>query len=112
MGDYSKLIVACTVKGEIKEELNAKVKELGLGDSAYQSQEQVISIEENEWHHRKGDLNLVLVGQTKYGRGQDEFCEWLRPYVIQGSGENDVFALSFSEYSDTPDIWKLMNEKT
>jgi hypothetical protein len=107
MGDYNKLIVACTVKGEIKEELKAKVEELGLNSSAYQSQEIVISIEPNPWHHRKEDLNVVLVGQTKYGRGQSEFCAWLKPHVLQGSGENDVFAIAFTECSDTPMIWKL-----
>lgn len=107
MGDYNKLIVSCTVKGSIKEELNSKIEELSLSTSAYQSQESIISIEENDWHHRKGHLNLILVGQTKYGERQDEFCEWLRPYVIQGSGENDVFAMSFNEWSDEPKIWKF-----
>lgn len=106
MGDYNKLIVACTVKGSVKEELKAEIEKLGLYNSAYQSQEVVISIEPNDWHHRKGDLNLVLVGQTKYGRGQEEFCEWLEPHVLQGSGKNDVFAMSFREYSDEPRIWK------
>jgi hypothetical protein len=107
MGDYNKLIVSCTVKGVVKEELKNKVEGLGLGTSAYQSQEHIISIEENDWDHRKGDLNVIIVGQTKNGRGQNEFCEWLRPHVIQGSGENDVFAMSFSEYGDEPSIWKL-----
>ena len=107
MGDYNKLIVACTVKGTSKEELKQKVDELGLYSSAYQSQEVVISIESNDWHHRKGDLNVVLVGQTKYGRGQNEFCDWLRQHVIQGSGENDVYAMSFNEYTDEPQVWKL-----
>ena len=107
MGDYNKLIVACTVKGEVKEELRAQVEELGLHDSAYQSQEVVISIEPNRWHHKSDNLNVVLVGQTKYGRGQDEFCEWLRPHVTQGSGLSGVYAMSFNEYSDEPKVWKL-----
>lgn len=107
MGDYNKLIVACTVSGKIKDELKERVKDLNLYNSAYQSQEVVISIEPNDWHHREGDLNVVLVGQTKWGNGQLEFCEWLKPHVIQGSGENDVYAMSFNEYSDTPQMWKL-----
>lgn len=106
MGDYSKLIVSCTVKVP-KEELEAKIAELPLTDSAYQSQERVISIEPNSSSYRKDCLNLIIVGQTKFGRGQHEFCEWLKPYVVQGSGENEVFAISFSEYSDQPALWKM-----
>ena len=111
MGDYNKLIVSCTVKVENEKELNDKIEELGLGSSAYQSQERIVSIIPNDWHHRKGCLNLILVGQTKYGRGQDEFCKWLKPYVVQGSGENEVYAISFSEYSDTPTMWKLQESE-
>jgi hypothetical protein len=108
MGDYNKLIVACTVKDTVtQDELKTKIEELSLGSSAYQSQEHVISIEPNDWPHRKGFHNLVLVGQTKYGRGQTEFCEWLRPHVAQGSAENDVFAVAFTEYDDVPQLWKM-----
>jgi len=109
MGDYNKLIVSCTVNGSIKEELQVKIEELELGTSAYQSQEHTISIKPGSWDHIKNHLEVILVGQTKYGRGQSEFCEWLRPNVIQGSGRNDVFAISFSEYSDTPTLWKISN---
>jgi len=111
MGDYNKLIVACTVKGSIEKELRAEIEELGLYDSAYQSQEKIISIEPNKWGHREGELNLIMVGQTKWGSGQREFCEWLRPHVIQGSGENDVYAMSFSEHSDQPQMWKLSDHE-
>lgn len=109
MGDYCKLIVSCTVSGAAEEELKTKVKELGMCVSAYQSQERIEFIEKNEWPSR-GDLQVVLVGQTKYGRGQDEFCDWLRPHVTQGSGENEVFAISFSEYGDEPRLWKKHEE--
>ncbi len=110
MGDYNKLIVACTVKGTVKEELETKVKELNLYSSAYQSQEQVESIKPGSWSHTEKDLEVILVGQTKWGNGQREFCEWLRPHVIQGSGENDVYAMSFSEYGDTPTYWKKFDQ--
>lgn len=113
VGDYNKLIVACTVKGAVKEELETKVQELRLGISAYQSQELVISIEPNEWPYDcdTGNLNVVLVGQTKSGMRQQDFCEWLKPYVVQGSGENDVYAMSFNEYSDIPQVWKLSGQE-
>lgn len=110
MGDYCKLIVACRVKGDVKKELEHKIEELGLITSAYQSQERIVSIEPGDWLHTKQDLDVVLIGQTKYGRRQDEFCEWLRPHVLQGSGQGDVFALSFNEYSNAPKLWFLMEE--
>lgn len=107
MGDYCKLIVSCTVSGEIKDELEERIEDLELTDSAYQSQEQIVSIQPNNWPSKISQLNLILIGQTKWGEGQEEFCEWLRPYVMQGSGASDVFAMSFSEYSNIPRIWTL-----
>jgi hypothetical protein len=106
VGDYCKLIVACKVKGTVKDELKNKIEELRLGSSAYQSQEQIVSIELSKWGDRK-DLDVIVVGQTKWGNGQEEFCQWLRPHVLQGSGEGEVYAMSFSEYSDEPQVWKL-----
>lgn len=105
MGDYNKLIVACSVRAESRKELEDKIKELPLCSSAYQSGERIISIETDDY--RKDRISLILIGQTKYGGGQSEFCEWLRSHVTQGSGENDVYAMSFSEYGDTPQVWKL-----
>lgn len=105
MGDYCKLIVSCTVRKKIEEELKVKIKELGLDDSAYQSQERIESIKQNTWHD--DNLDLILIGQTKWGDRQKEFCEWLKPHVVQGSGRNEVYAMSFSEYSDEPTLWKL-----
>ena len=108
MGDYSKLIVSCTVKPEIEEELKAKIEELSLCTSAYQSDEFIVNLKQSDLRSRDC-LDVIIVGQTKWGHRQSEFCEWLRPHVIQGSGLNDVFAMSFSEYSDEPIIWKIGN---
>jgi hypothetical protein len=100
MGDYTKLIVSCAVKVPDEEELKAKIEALGLYTSAYHSQELVVSVDKSDWHHRRECLMLVLVGQTKWGRGQVEFLDWLRPYVIQGSGQDDIWAFQISEYED------------
>jgi hypothetical protein len=104
MGDYSKLIVSCTTnKGLKKEQLLEKLEDFQLYDSAYQSQEKVISIEKG----REDGLEIVLVGQRKWGRGIEDFCEWLRPFVAQGSGDNDVFAMEFSEYCTSPRLYTM-----
>lgn len=102
MGDYNKLIVSCTVKGITKKQLEDEIVDLCLGDSAYQSQETIVSIEPNTWSSKTECLDIVLVGQTS---------EWLKQHVVQGSGKNDVYAMSFSEYGDTPQIWKLTDYK-
>lgn len=106
MGDYNKLIVSCNVKSEIKKELLDKLEDFQLYDSAYQSQECITSIEENR--RGKGGLNVILIGQRKWGDGIKEFCNWLRPFVLQGSGENDVFAMEFSEYSISPILYEML----
>lgn len=108
MGDYCKLIVSCSVKAESRKELEAKIEGLSLCTSSYQSGERIISIEDDPHRGFRGpEINVIIIGQTKYGRGQHEFCEWLRPHVTQASGENDVYAMSFSEYSDMPTFWKM-----
>ncbi len=109
MGDYNKLIVTCSIKKSVKKELMQRLDELSLGVSAYQSSERVISIEPDTYNAK--ELNVIIVGQTKYGQGQEEFCDWLRQYVVQGSGLNDVYAMSFSEYTDEPRVWKLSNHE-
>lgn len=109
MGDYNKLIVACTLKPSAKEELDSKIKELNLYTSAYQSQELVVSVLPSAWH--SGCINLVLVGQTKLVASQNDFCAWLYAHVKQGSGHSDIYAMSFSEHSDIPQVWKLLNEE-
>lgn len=106
MGDYSKLIVSCTVKSEIKKELTKRLEDFKLYASAYQSQERIVSIEESEW----GNLNLILIGQRKWGDGIEDFCNWLKPYVLQGSGENEVFAMEFSEYSTSPKLYTIRDQ--
>jgi hypothetical protein len=110
VGDWNKLIVSCTVKGAIKEELKKKIEDLDLSASAYQSQEQVISLQPNDWDDGEKNLSVVLIGQTKWGRGQREFCEWLRPHVLQGSGLSDIYAFSFSEHADEPEVWAMAAE--
>ncbi len=111
MGDYSKLIVSCTTEGLKEEQLREKLEDFQLYDSAYQSQEKVISIEKGSWHHTKEDgLEIVLVGQRKWGDGISDFCKWLKPFVRQGSGENEVFAMEFSEYSTSPKLYTMEPE--
>lgn len=112
MGDYNKLIVSCTVRVPDRKVLEQKIEELGLYDSAYQSQEHIESIQESTWDSKKDILNLILVGQTKYGRGQKEFLDWLEPFVVQGSGENEMWAFQMSEYCTSPTVRALRKEET
>lgn len=105
MGDYTKLIVHAEVKCS-KDDLLKQLEELHLLDSAYHCDGVVEHIEENG-----KILNITIVGQTKYGRGQKEFIDWLQNYVVQGSGEDDVFAMKFSEYGREPELFCSKNKR-
>lgn len=102
MGDYTKLIVNCSIKktentDTLKEEILSRI---GLTTSAYHCGGELLDIS-NDWHHR---TDITLVTQCKYGRGVDEFIEWLEPQVIGGFGPNDIWAIVCSEYDEKPII--------
>jgi hypothetical protein len=94
MGDYTKLIVSAVAIGVTKEEVEAKIKELGPSSSYYHA----------TFANR---VEISIICQTKYGRGQQEFLEWMQPFVKDGSGPNDIWAIQMDEYSVTPRFWQL-----
>ncbi len=105
MGDYTKLIVHAEVKVP-KEELEAKVKEMGLYESAYHCGGVIESIEPRSQYN--GDYFFVtLVGQTKWGGGQREFLDWLAPHVVKGSGQKGIWAFQIDEYCLEPSYRSL-----
>ena len=113
MGDYTKVIVNCSIKKieDEKEIESFKDEFFGMvssnSSSAYQCGGDIFHFC-NEWHHRS---SITFITQMKYGRGLEEFIEWLRPKVIQGSGDSDVFAMSFSEYQTEPTLHKMCKLK-
>lgn len=99
MGDYTKLIVNCSIKKtEDTEALREEILEkLGfLGSSAYHCGGEFLHIE-NDWHHR---TDISIISQQKYGRNIDEFLDWLRPQIVDGFGSNDTWAIVADEYSE------------
>jgi hypothetical protein len=104
MGDYTKIIVNCSLKKtEDLESLRREIYErLPLISSAYHCGGEILQVG-NEWHHR---TDITLVAQAKYGRGIQEFIEWLRPQVIDGFGEGDIFAVVASEHCEIPRFYK------
>jgi hypothetical protein len=107
MGDYEKLIVNAEVRVNEKE-LKAKIEELGLLDSAYHCSGVAKYINRA---YPEDPVQLILVGQTKYGRGQDEFLDWLTPHVVQGSGADEVWSIQFSEYTGNPTLRRMRESK-
>lgn len=98
MGDYTKLIITAELNVERKA-LEDKIKELPLTESYYHCSGSVIQIEEvNYYDEDKRILSLILVGQTKYGKGQEEFLAWLKPFVTKGTGERELWAIQMYEY--------------
>lgn len=106
MGDYVKLIVNCEVKVD-KEQLEKEINKLSLGSSAYHCDGVVESIKHGEYTYNKDFIKLSLIGQTKWGNGQNEFLEWLTPFVKQGSGRREIFAIQIDEYTSDPKLWAL-----
>ena len=96
MGDYTKLIVNCSVKKtEDVEKLEQDIRErLDFMSSAYHCGGEMLEIS-NEWDHR---TDITLVTQTKWGNGIEDFLEWLEPQVIDGFGDEEYFAIVSCEY--------------
>jgi hypothetical protein len=55
----------------------------------------------------KERIEVQIMCQTKYGQRQEEFLNWLKPFVCDGSGPKDIWAMQFNEYSNEPTIWAL-----
>ena len=105
MGDYTKVIVNCGIeKLEDNEIADYKAKFLDnvrLCSSAYHCGGELLEIQ-NDWHHR---TDITFVTQLKYSQGLEEFIDWLKPQVIDGMGEEDAFALVFTEYHIEPKVY-------
>ena len=108
MGDYQKIIVNAEVNCD-RAELEAKIGELGLLESAYHCGGLIEDIKSSTY--RAPHSSLVLVGQTKYGRGQEEFLDWLEPFVTDGSGPGEIWSIQISEYTPTPTFRSLHSMK-
>lgn len=109
MGDYTKLVVNCSVKKtDAPEKLKQEIMDrIGLCSSAYHCGGELLDIN-NEWHHR---TDITLITQKKWGNGIKEFLEWLKPQVINGIGDEDIYAFECSEYEGGLIIHKLLDEK-
>ena len=107
MGDYTKLIVNCSLKNMEKEELEKFKSEIEeriyICSSAYHCGGEVFELDDN-WHHR---TDLTIVTQIKWGRGISEFLDWLKPQIVGGFGEKDYFAVEMNEYDDAPKLHRL-----
>lgn len=112
MGDYTKLIVNASVKKMTDEE--AAEFKLLLEDilqpssSAYHCGGEIIHVG-NEWRHR---TDILICAQRKRGNGIEEFLAWLKPQLIDGMGEREAFALTFTEYQSSPDVYWLVDKES
>lgn len=106
MGDYNTQIISAGIKrvdDDLLEELRSEIlSRLGLCDSAYHATAPFLEI--RNWHHQ---TNISMITQAKYNRGVEEFLDWLEPVVIDGLGQNETWAINFSEYSNNPTMRKL-----
>jgi hypothetical protein len=102
MGDYTKLIVNCSVKLQDEEELKLKLEEFYFSSSMYHCGGEVLHVDSDNFR-----TNITIVSQHKYSEGIEEFLSWLQPQVIDGFGKDEIFAISCTEYCTEPKIYKL-----
>lgn len=103
MGDYTKLIVNCGLdKVYNHEELEEEIRDVlgGLGTSFYQPQGEILHLESDD-----DTTYITLVCQKRYGYRIDEFIDWLYPKVTIGMGQDDAYALTFTEYCSNPAVY-------
>lgn len=107
MGDYTKVIVNCSIKkmsdSEIIPFTDLLRSKMGITSSAYHCGGEIIKVD-NSWDHR---TDVSMITQNKYGRDVFSFIEWLRPLVVEGSGQDDVYCMTFSEYCSKPTLYSL-----
>lgn len=105
MGDYTKVIINCSIKkladSEVEAFKAAFLEKAYLCSSAYHCGGELFEIQ-NDWHHR---TDISFITQLKYGRGLEEFIDWLRPQVTNGMGDADAFGISFTEYQKEPTLY-------
>ena len=109
MGDYNVQIVSAGLKridDDKLEDFKKEVEEKApLMNSAYQATAPFVSVD--QWHHR---TYLSVMTQFKYNNGAEEFLDWLEPMVEQGMGDDEVWAINYSEWTiveEGPQIRKL-----
>lgn len=107
MGDYTKLIVNCSVKKtDSIEELKTEILDMiSLTTSAYHCGGEILEVT-NSWD----STCISLITQAKYGSGIEEFLTWLKPQIVQGMGGRECYAIIINEYSDIPDIRYLSEQ--
>ena len=98
MSDYTKLIVNCTVWDiESCEKFSEEILErLPICTSAYHCGGELLEVVQDSVF--KNNYHVTFVTQAKHGKGIAEFIEWLGPKIVQGFGDNDIFAFEIGEY--------------
>ena len=105
MGDYTKLIINCSINKIVGDDLvefeETFRNKIYVCSSAYHCGGELL-VFSNDWHHR---TEISLITQIKYGVGIEDFINWLRPYIKGGFGDNDCIGLSMSEYCENPVVY-------
>jgi hypothetical protein len=104
MGDYNKLIVNCNLRdvGNVEDFETEVRKRIGSTTSAYHCGGELLEV-----RPYFGKYSLSLIVQCKYGRGIEDFLEWLKPNVLQGMGPAGAYAIEFTEYSAKPKVYYI-----
>jgi hypothetical protein len=94
MGDYTKLIVNCTLKERVTKEKILSQLNGSLSSSYYHCQGELLEIDDEN--------NLTLVNQHKYSNGIEGFLYWLKEEIgiSEGIGERGLYAIVVREWGE------------
>lgn len=120
MSVYTELILGCSLKLDTPVEIIDSLKALGEGQQL-KGQDFTSPFVHHSWSF-PCYIPLTLTNERLWvvnARGNlknytgniDLFLTWLRPWVSEGSGSNDCYAITFVEGCPDPVLWCLRNDK-
>lgn len=118
MGMYTELIVGCRLHSgtdvEVTEHLRGMIAGAnwdGPDTALLVSSSQYFGVNEpccTMWYSSAWQAwHLSLRCNTQFPSMIEEFLAWLEPYVAQGSGARDVWAMVWPEEADVPTVYAL-----
>lgn len=121
MGEYTEMILGCALKSDVPDKVLATLRALGDGKkvdridfaSPFVTSSSSFPTFVSLQLKNHGKLWMVNArGNLKNYHGDiEKFLAWLEPYVEEGSGGRDCYAITFRKSADEPKLFCLINEK-
>ena len=125
MGMYTELIFGASLKENTPEEvietlknmcgLESKTNILNLGRNPFYTQSYYFGVHRSKPFMEYDGISKNWVISTRgniknYNNEIETFLEWIKPYIENGSGSRDMYAIVTYEESEEPTIYYLYDE--